>query len=481
MRRVPRRLGSWIAVVAVAAAAVVLRAIVFSGTELYTDEAYYWLWAQRLAPGYFDHPPGIAWLIRAGTLLARGELGVRVLSLACGGLTIVFTALLAGELSQDPRAPLWGALVALSAPLLHVIGALALPDGPLVAAYTAALWLLASATGPRWVAVGVAVGLALLSKYTAALLAPALLLLVLVDRDLRADLRTRWPWIGAAVALLVFAPCLLWNWRHDRVSVAFQLRHGFGRNATRESFVEFVLGQLAGAGPVAFVLGIWFLVRPRSPAAWRTAAGVLVPLAVTIFSATRGKVEANWPALVYPGLCAGAAALLLDAAGRVRVILGVAVGLSLALLVAFGLAQHQTRLLVGTPIVERFHGWREMAREVRRVTARACEDLGCDPRQPFLVPVNYQYGAALAFYGGFRRIGAAPERRSQLDVWGARPRPGEPFFLIGFEGMSDSYRETLRPYGERATRRLPVWDHGHVLRTVTVTPYAPAAPASRAR
>lgn len=45
-------------------------------TGLFDDEAYYWVYSQYLDWGYFDHPPMIAWLIKLGTSLFAGELGV---------------------------------------------------------------------------------------------------------------------------------------------------------------------------------------------------------------------------------------------------------------------------------------------------------------------------------------------------------------------------------------------------------------------
>jgi len=46
-------------------------------TELANDEAYYHMFAERLAWGYFDHPPVTALLVWAGERLFGGELGVR--------------------------------------------------------------------------------------------------------------------------------------------------------------------------------------------------------------------------------------------------------------------------------------------------------------------------------------------------------------------------------------------------------------------
>ena len=49
-------------------------------TGLLEDEAYYWVWSENLAWGYFDHPPMVAVFIWLGGLLFEGELGVRILS-----------------------------------------------------------------------------------------------------------------------------------------------------------------------------------------------------------------------------------------------------------------------------------------------------------------------------------------------------------------------------------------------------------------
>ena len=63
---------------------------------------------------------------------------------------------------------------------------------------------------------------------------------------------------------------------------------------------------------------------------------VLLPLALTTWSATRGKVEANWPAMVYPALAAAAAAWLVRVRPAVaRGVLGGSVAVALVLLAAF--------------------------------------------------------------------------------------------------------------------------------------------------
>ena len=68
---------------AIVALLLVLRGVIAAVLPLSADEAYYWLWSLHPAFGYFDHPPMIAWLIRAGTFVfGDTPLGVRAAGVA---------------------------------------------------------------------------------------------------------------------------------------------------------------------------------------------------------------------------------------------------------------------------------------------------------------------------------------------------------------------------------------------------------------
>src|SRR6202011_6348924 len=63
-------------------ALVALRLVAAAWTPLTFDEAYYWMWSKALAGGYYDHPPMVALVIRAGTLIAGDTaFGVRLVSI----------------------------------------------------------------------------------------------------------------------------------------------------------------------------------------------------------------------------------------------------------------------------------------------------------------------------------------------------------------------------------------------------------------
>ena len=121
-----------------------LRLIAGALLPLSADEAYYWLWSRHLAAGYFDHPPAIAYVIRAGTaLFGATPFGVRV-----GGIFLSFVASwfvwrTGAILARDERV---GAIACLFFNLTLMISVemlAATPDAPSIAAAAAFCWSLA--------------------------------------------------------------------------------------------------------------------------------------------------------------------------------------------------------------------------------------------------------------------------------------------------------------------------------------------------
>ena len=102
-----------------------------------------------------------------------------------------------------------------------------MPDAPLMAFYAGTLYYLERALfadRPRaWLGVGICFGLGLLSKYTMALLGPAVLLFMLFDRDARKQWRRTGPYFALLLAGVLFTPVLYWNAQHDWASFTFHL------------------------------------------------------------------------------------------------------------------------------------------------------------------------------------------------------------------------------------------------------------------
>src|SRR3569833_1991123 len=150
---------------------LVSRAVMAAMLPLSADEAYYWLWSRHLAAGYYDHPPAIAWIIRVGTLiLGATPLGVRLAGVELSILATAFVwrtgAILLKDETQGARAALFFNLTL----MVSVEALAATPDTPALVAAAGVFYALAkvreTGRGVWWLAVGVAAGLSLLSKYT---------------------------------------------------------------------------------------------------------------------------------------------------------------------------------------------------------------------------------------------------------------------------------------------------------------------------
>src|SRR5215472_3911596 len=183
------------------------------------DEAYYWEWSRHLAAGYFDHPPAIAFLIHAGTLIAGDTpFGLRCVVVIVGAIATIAAVVLAQRIGGANAAER-AAWAVLAMPLAGAGLVLATPDVPLLAAL--ALGLLAvdcALTSARpliwWAAAGLALGCGLDSKYTAVLFGVGIALALLARRDLREQWRRPGPYVAILIATLVFLPVVLWNARH---------------------------------------------------------------------------------------------------------------------------------------------------------------------------------------------------------------------------------------------------------------------------
>ena len=297
---------------------VAVRLLCAATIPLAFEECIYWIWSKYVAGGYWDQPPMDPLLIRLGTsLFGNNEFGVRVFGvlLALPATWAIWRS--AAILFNDERV---GATAALYFNLTLVMAAgtiIATPDGPLVAATAFLLWsltkLIQTGRGEWWLVVGVAFGVAMLSKYTALFFAVSILAWLLLVPKLRGWLVTPWPWIGGVVALLVFSPNLFWNAQHGWVSVHRQFNRMLVEEYSPRYIGEFFLAQFGLATPPIFVLGCMGLVGLIRGKGGNFAARVLInamiwPIVIYfVWHTFRGRVEGNWAEPIFVAFAIAAA------------------------------------------------------------------------------------------------------------------------------------------------------------------------------
>ena len=261
-------------------------------TELANDEAYYHMFAERLAWGYFDHPPVTALLVWAGERLFGGELGVRFFFTVLQPLYLWILWRLIRPADAGRRDAALFVVVSAATLMLQLYGFIAVPDGPLM--FTTALFLLTfkwfSENRRRaWLWMGIAMALMAYSKYHGALV--VLFALAANPRQLLRPVL----YSSGAVALLLLVPHLVWQYEHDWASFAYHLS---GRNSVfRPGYVvEFLANVLVVFNPffVPLYVQAWRKVKPQTPVG---RALKFLPVAFIVFfmlSSLRGYVQPQW-------------------------------------------------------------------------------------------------------------------------------------------------------------------------------------------
>lgn len=380
----------------------------FSGqTELLPEEAYYWMYAQHPAFGYFDHPPMVAWIIRAGThVLGHTQTGVRVVNMLLWVGTCA-TLFATARCWFGERVALWTAWLFVLLPVFVGAGFIVTPDGPLVFFWALTLYALTRALQSDrtryWPLAGVALGGALLSKYYAVLLAPSLLWFLLLSPKYRGWLRRWQPWATLALGLAVFSPVILWNAQHDWASFAFQSARTISQKGSLpEKVGMFWLMQAGVLTPFGLVLFAAAAVHGVKRGwlgrddAWNFAMSFSLPLFLLFLAASfKTEVHINWTAPAFLSLSIAGAAVFLEGTSRGWRAGAWAFGLT-GLAVA---ALFHSSLAYGKPeplAYSHAGGWRALAERVASARRELTQRTGQDP---FIIGADRYYLASeLGYY-----------------------------------------------------------------------------------
>ncbi len=332
---------------------------------LFYDEAYYYHWSLSPDWGYYSKPPVVAWVIWLTTnLLGDTAFAIRVSS----PLLYAASALLVYATANR----LWTQLVGVAAgwvfitmPLMGYNSLFITTDAPLVFFWALTLWCFVRAWEQPdnlllWLAVGVACGLGMLSKYTMALLPLGLFIFMLTRPHGRACLATPGPWIAAILAGFWFSGNLLWNFVND--FMAFRHTSEIS-GADSYGFYPLALLEFWGAQLVLFGL-IWcgFMIwlawsrkRFRAPLTRDFAESEGIAIALWSFAPLFGVISLqallshayiNWAAPVYVSASMLAGLLLVRALSTRGLFRLLAAGCALNLLL-LSLVYHWPVLLDG--------------------------------------------------------------------------------------------------------------------------------------
>lgn len=434
-----------------AAALVLIHMLTAGSYGYFRDELYFLAWAEHLDWGYVDHAPMAGWILHATRRLLGDSLYALRLpaALAAGGL-VLLTAAITQALGGGRAAVVLACLSVVTAPiylgLLHLYSMNAFEPLFWMGGVYALILAIQRQEPKLLLWFGLCAGLGLMNKHSMVFFGFALVMGLLLTRQRRL-LATRWMWMGAGVALLIFLPNLIWQYIHGWPTVYQLLALRAGNVNVSVGPLDFIGRQLFlfMATGLVWIPGLWFFLgdaqgRPYRFLGW----AYLVILAEMML--LNGKHY--YMASAYPMLLAGGAILWERAWWPVRALVALVVlaggvlaaPMVLPVLPVEAYLRYEKALGLRPPQTENNHtgvlpqhfgdmfGWPEMVEQVARVYQALPPE---ERAKAAIFANNYGEAGAIDFFGPRYGLPKAISRGLSYWLWGPREYTGELMIVLG--------------------------------------------------
>ena len=402
--------------------------------------------AGNLAWGYVAYPPFTPFIARLALELFGPWLpAIRFFAALAQGLALVLTGLMARELGGGRWAQIIAGLAVAIAPVSLAAGSLfqyVTFDYLWWVAIAYFMIRLLNSEDPRWwLPIGGVIGLGMMTKYTIAFLVAGLAVGVVLT-PARRYLRSRWLWYGAALALAIFMPNVIWQAQHHFISLDF-LRSIHARDVRIGRTKGFLIEQLfvpANAATIPlWIAGLFFYFaiggKRYRPVVWM----FIVPL--LLFTVAQGRSYYMAPA--YPMLLAAGAVLTeqrmaSESPKEARTQRAIAYG-ALAIGAVFGAAftvpiapVNSTWWNIATKVSDDWReeiGWRELTETVAGI--RNSLPAG-DRARIGILTGNYGEAGAIDLYGPAYGLPKAISGVNSYWLHGYDDAPQESLIVVGY-------------------------------------------------
>ncbi len=233
-------------------------------TEIQEDEAYYALYGEHLAWGYFDHPPMVGLMTYLSSIFFSGTLGVRLFTIlaSCLSLFVIWLIAISRPFDKlrdlDPKNILLFFIIAYSIVMFNIYGFVTTPDTALILFSALFLFVyqryLNDNSWKNALLMGVMMALMIYSKYHAFLL---LGLIVLSNLKLLKDGKF---WVACLLALALLTPHILWQVNNDFPSFRYHLTQR-SEPFRWSYFLEYLPNQLLIFNPFTFGAVVYVLIK----------------------------------------------------------------------------------------------------------------------------------------------------------------------------------------------------------------------------
>lgn len=226
------------------------------------SEAYYYSWSNKLDLSYYDHPAGIAYLIRLSThLFGHNPFALRFFSTIFINLSLIIIYTITYIYTGDNKKALFSILFFISMPAFLIGGVSASPEPPLIFFSSAGLlFFLLYVLKKRDIYLYLSFiisGFGINIKYTELILICGYLFILI-----RREMVDRKRLLILAIILFVFSlPIIIWNIKHSGISFSYHLIQRTSLSSIPLNILKFVIGQLLYFNPIIVILMTFIVIK----------------------------------------------------------------------------------------------------------------------------------------------------------------------------------------------------------------------------
>ena len=285
----------------------VIRLLLAPLVGLGVDEAHYVLYGKNLALSYFDHPPLVGWVEYVFTsVFGNTELGARIPAIIIGFFVSIFIYKLIYDIHKNEKEAFIAVLALHASFLFNALFIMLMPDTLLFLLILPIIFTVIKLEQKNslgmWVLLGVLLGIAGLSKYTAVLFIVPVILYFIIKKEYHFLYS---PKIIPAilVALAIISPVIIWNIQNDWISFTYQSQHVVGAKTINWSGFFSSLGAQLGAYnpflvPLAY-FGLFKSLKSKNNTIFLTSLFGLVLISFFTYASLYKPALPHWSALFY--------------------------------------------------------------------------------------------------------------------------------------------------------------------------------------
>ena len=429
--------------------------------NLSTDEAHYALYGLHPDWSYFDHPPLVGWIQILPIWLGANDGLLRLIPETLWLISNLISVQIVKEIIEKSGPELnidktlttkvttyaqWFTVACISlSPIIHVLAVGLLPDTLLMAIVPSMIWLtlkLKHALSEKkdhdlswWIILGVVLGIAGLSKYTAVFFALAIPSCLIVWQGW-AIFKRPGLWLCLLIASTLISPIIYWNLQHHWISFIYQLNHCAGGIWKPHRILSFLLTQLATYGllmPIGLIYCFQFRVKFQKSILLFS----IIPFSIFAYMSGGGGSLPHWTSSAWIALSPissiGLALAWLKNKHRLISVLmliqAIICALGFALLFFGGLpgVTKNDRLGEKNPLAD-LYGWKNAGEHASSLAKKY--------NTTNLAVQNWTLASRLAWYSKPLPVYVLDDRYDQFDIWFGDLKPGESAIVVNFSGMS---------------------------------------------